>query len=116
MSEGLSPTENNGDISKDRVISAYKKFVEKGITHPDDLDLQDPEVQEANSLFEQWEKNRSDDSRHNPDNQLRNEIEVTLFYVVAGFKDPNYVDEVGTWLIDLGLSDEEAKHLLSEYI
>ena len=42
-------------VSKEQAIEAYKNFVERGITSPDALDLDDPEVIEANSLFDKWQ-------------------------------------------------------------
>ena len=47
MNEKFSTPESQEKISREQVISAYKKFVERGITSPDKLDLDDPEVIEA---------------------------------------------------------------------
>jgi len=79
-------------VSKDQVIEAYKKFVERGITSPDTLDLEDPEVIEANSLFDRWQAQEdSNDERVN--------FEKTKLYVDAGFTDPNYLEDVLGWLM-----------------
>lgn len=51
---GYEPGESKSEISKEAVIDAYRKFVERGITHPDRLNLDDPEVIEANNLHYQW--------------------------------------------------------------
>lgn len=79
-------------VSKDQVIDAYKKFVEQGITSPDALDLDDPEVIEANNLFDKWQlQEDSNDERVN--------FEKTKLYVDAGFTDPNYLSDVLEWLM-----------------
>lgn len=79
-------------ISKDRVINAYKKFVEKGVTSPDALDLDDPEVIEANSLFDRWQAQEdANDERVN--------FEKTKLYIDVGFTDPNYLEDVLGWLL-----------------
>lgn len=79
-------------ISKDQVIDVYKKFVERGITSPDALDLDDLEVIEANNLFDKWQAQEdSNDERVN--------FEKTKLYVDAGFTDPNYLEDVLGWLM-----------------
>ncbi|MBI2676353.1 MAG: hypothetical protein HYX21_00140 [Candidatus Yanofskybacteria bacterium] len=89
MKELISSLER---VSKAQVLDAYKKFVERGITSPDDLDLNDPEVVEANNLFYKWQDQEdSDDERVN--------FEKTKLYVDAGFNDPNYLGDVLDWLI-----------------
>ena len=49
----VSP-ESEKKIMREDVINSYKKFVERGIKNPDDLDLEDPEVRAANELFDKW--------------------------------------------------------------
>ncbi|KKT81627.1 MAG: hypothetical protein A3B99_00570 [Candidatus Yanofskybacteria bacterium RIFCSPHIGHO2_02_FULL_44_12b] len=77
-------------VSKERAIDAYKKFVEQGIKSPDALDLDDPEVIEANNLFEKWRAGLEDSARSN--------FEATKFYLDAGFDDPDYMLYVLSWL------------------
>ena len=89
MKESFSSPEK---ISKDQVIDAYRKFVEMGITSPDALDLDDPEVTEANNLFDKWQAQEdSSDERVN--------FEKTKLYVDAGFTDPNYLEDILGWLM-----------------
>ena len=79
-------------VSKEQVIEAYKKFVERGITSPDALDLDDSEVIEANNLFDKWQgQEDANDKRVN--------FEKTKLYVDAGFTDPNYLEDVLEWLM-----------------
>lgn len=93
------PGESNADaiekgkkVSKEQVISAYRKFVERGITNPDNLGLDDPEVVEANDLFGKWQAQEdANDERVN--------FEKTKLYVDAGFTDPNYLEDVLGWLM-----------------
>ncbi|MEK9157916.1 MAG: hypothetical protein AAB638_01895, partial [Patescibacteria group bacterium] len=63
------------------------------VTSPDDLDLNDTEVIEANKLFVEWAKPdtpEGDSGRHN--------FEKTKFYVDVGFTDPEYLKDVLEWL------------------
>ncbi len=79
-------------VSKDQVIDTYRKFVERGITSPDALDLDDHEVIEANNLFDKWQAQEdSNDERVN--------FEKTKLYVDAGFTGPNYLEDVLEWLM-----------------
>ncbi|OGM98136.1 MAG: hypothetical protein A2735_00305 [Candidatus Yanofskybacteria bacterium RIFCSPHIGHO2_01_FULL_41_21] len=90
MSEQISTPEK---VSREQALAMYRKFVERGITSPDALDLNDPEVIEANKLFEKWDAQESvkgDFERHN--------FEKTKFYVDAGFTDSNYLGDVLGWL------------------
>ena len=79
-------------VSKEQVIEIYKKFVERGITSPDVLDLDDSEVIEANSLFDRWQ------SQEDPNDERFN-FEKTKLYIDAGFTDPNYLEDVLGWLM-----------------
>ncbi|OGN27635.1 MAG: hypothetical protein A2941_01440 [Candidatus Yanofskybacteria bacterium RIFCSPLOWO2_01_FULL_49_17] len=91
---------------KRKALDAYKKFVSQGVTTPDALDLNDPDVIEATRLFNEWDleqTERQDPRRHN--------FEKTKFYVDAGFTDPHYLAEVLQWLSldsdDLGKDDND---------
>jgi len=44
MREQFSSTESQKEITREKVIAAYKKFVERGIKSPNDLDSNDAEV------------------------------------------------------------------------
>ncbi len=53
-SEGSEP-----QFNREQVVDAFRKFVEKGITHPDDLPLDDQEVISANALQKEWVSQRT---------------------------------------------------------
>lgn len=79
-------------ISKSQILDTYRKFIGRGITNPDSLDLNDPEVIKVNDLFEKWiASHDANDERVN--------FEKTKFYIDAGFTDPNYLKDVLGWLI-----------------
>lgn len=91
---------------RNQAIAAYKKFVEQGITNPDDLDLDDPEVQEAHELFYQWQAQEEARVQGNKEAEHEFNLAKTTFYVDAGFTDPEYLDEVLESL-DQNLQDAE---------
>lgn len=39
---------------REQIVQAFQKFVVNGITRPDDLSLNDPEVIQANNLLDKW--------------------------------------------------------------
>lgn len=85
--------EKDKKVSKEQVIDAYRKFVERGITSPDTLDLDDMEVVEASGLFDKWQAQQEDA------NDERVNFEKTKLYVDAGFTNPNYLEDVLGWLL-----------------
>lgn len=92
----LSPPEQEPihEITKEEVVAAYGRFVERGITNPDDLDLEDPEVKEANELFYKWVKQEDERAVGNEELKHRANLSQTMFYIDAGFTDPEYLEEV----------------------
>ncbi len=86
------------EVSKQEVIDAYKKFIDQGIVSPDDLDLSDPEVIEADNLYRRWVEQRQRMSKGNKQAEHEFNFEQTAFYFDAGFRDPNYLNEVLSWL------------------
>lgn len=103
MSEAfLNPEANK--IEKQQVIDLYKKIIEKGATNPDDFDLNDPAVIEANEKYVQYFDQKREGAKGDTEAELQLGLEQTLFYVDAGFTDPVYVDE----MIDLARHDWEA--------
>ncbi len=95
-----SPTESEPQITREAVIEAYKPFIEQGITTPDNLDLNNPEVKAANELFDKWREQLDHNAEGNEEAELRANLDKTMFYVDAGFKDPIYLEEVWEWLAD----------------
>lgn len=96
------PQEPIPKITREQVIAAYEKFVKKGVTNPDCLDLEDPEVKEANELYNSWmdqeEKIIEEEQENNEEIALIKNIERNMLYVDAGFHDPEYLREVLGWL------------------
>lgn len=87
-------------ISREEAMSAYKKFIDHGITTPDVLDLNDPKVKEADELFYKWQEQEDEKVKGNLELELRNELSKSMFYIDAGFTDKNYLDEVlKDWLV-----------------
>lgn len=86
------------NISKEEAIGVYKKFIDRGITTPDDLDLKDPEVIEAHNLFDQWQA--QEDTKIGNDEEISKRVNLakTMFFVDAGFTDLKYLNEVLGWL------------------
>ncbi len=67
---------------------------------PARLDLDNPEVAEADKLFEIWNLQRETEISGDEDAELRHKFEKTMFYVDAGFHDRDYLEEVlHDWLI-----------------
>lgn len=89
-------------VVREEALAAYRKFVERGITSPDALDLDDPEVKKANELFYQWQQQEDAAAAGNEDTSKRLNFEKTKFYIDAGFTDPAYLGDVLEWLaVDL---------------
>ena len=100
MKESFSSSELKREITKDEVIAVYKKFVERGIKNPDNLDFMDPEVKEAEDLLLAWQEQEDQSANSDDELQLRANLAKTMFYVDAGFGDPDYLDEIlHDWLI-----------------
>jgi len=113
MKESFPSPQSPEKSPKERAVSAYHKFVERGIKSPDDLDLSDPEVIEANDLFEKWQSKL--------DNSPRSNFEKTKFYIDAGFIDPSYLSDVLGWLyqdagdLDKNQDDKELSQLRKDF-
>ena len=85
-------------VTREEALTAYRKFIDRGITSPDSLDLDDPEVREANELFYKWQSQEDAVAAGNEDAEKRINFEKTKFYIDAGFTDPRYLGDVLTWL------------------
>jgi hypothetical protein len=102
-------------FSRVQVIDGFRGFVERGITNPDDLDLNDPEVIEANRILDIWDAEQRK-LVEEAENRLAAELEYNLsrstMLVDAGFSDPDYLDEVANdWLGGNDLPDAQAAGL-----
>lgn len=109
-----SPTlESENKPIRERAVETFQKFIDKGITNPDDLDLDDPEVKEANKLHDEWQKEIDLQAGEDEEKKLRANLEKTMFYVEAGFTDPQYLDEVlNDWLAqDVQWAEKDSDNL-----
>ncbi|MFA5020530.1 MAG: hypothetical protein WC517_00480 [Patescibacteria group bacterium] len=89
----LSP-ESKKEITREEVIAAYKKFIERGVTNPNNLGSENPEVKEANELFYAWQTQEDERAEGDHEQELRVNLAKTMLYVDAGFNDPDYLAEV----------------------
>lgn len=96
MKEGLPTPESK--VTRERVIAAYRKFVDQGAVSPDTLNLDDPDVQEADRLFYDWQNQGNIAAEGDKDAPKRFNLEKTKLYVVAGFTDRAYLEDVLQWL------------------
>lgn len=104
MSEIFISPDLRQPITRQQVIDAYKKFVERGVTSPDILDENEPEVKVANDLFLQWVYQEDKQAAEAPtkddrEAHYRNNFSKTMLYIDAGFTDQNYLEEVLGWLM-----------------
>jgi hypothetical protein len=115
MSFNSAPSLESGPSLKDQAIAAYKKFIERGATNPDDLDLNDLEVKEAHELFYAWQVEEDTKAQGDREKEHEANFAKTIFYVDAGFTDPVYLEDVLDWLNqDLQNVEEEADEPLPE--
>lgn len=92
--------ESENKSIKEIALNTYKQFIDKGVTSPDDLDLDDAEVKKANELYYEWQREIDLQAGEDEEKKLRANLEKTMFYVDAGFIDPQYLDEVlHDWLV-----------------
>jgi hypothetical protein len=104
MNESRFSPELKKQITREEVISAYKKFVEQGIKNPDSLDSENSEVKKANELFNEWQKQADKQAEGNKEAKQRANLAKTMLYVDAGFTDPIYLEDV------YGFLDQDAEN------
>ena len=98
--------------TKDQVIAAFRGFIDRGLTNPDDLDPDDPEVIEANHILDAWNAQLQKDAQEagTPEADLEYALNRSTIMVDAGFSDPEYLDEVANdWLGGNNLPEAEEK-------
>jgi hypothetical protein len=88
--------------TREEVVNAYRMFVARGYTNPDDLPGDDPDVILANEMFYKWHGAAERSPAHlDPAEQLKHHLSASTVYVDAGFSDNDYLDEVANqWLAD----------------
>lgn len=91
----IDSPEMNADQTKEAALFGYKKFVDAGATNPADVPTDAPE----HELFYEWQKQLDARAGDDEEKQKQASIEKTMFYIDAGFNDPDYLDEVlNDWL------------------
>lgn len=88
--------------TRQQAVDAFKKFVERGVASPDDLDVNDPEVIEANKVLDAWSVVAEQRAKQSPSPSAMQEFNLSrsTVHTDAGFKDPDYLDEVANdWLV-----------------
>lgn len=93
-----SPTHESPRISREEVINAYRIFSEKGAGDPAELDLFDPAVIEANTLYDKWRTQGDEEGAQNEERQLRHNFDKTMVYIDAGFVGKKYLEDALDWL------------------
>lgn len=110
MSE-TSPFKEVPQVRKEQVTGAFKKFLDRGFTSPDELPLDDPEVMEANDILDVWTKQEQEkaEAKGTIEADLQFNLDRSTIFIDAGFSDPNYLDEVANdWLLQNLQEAEEA--------
>ena len=97
--EQFPSPESQKQISRAEVVGAYQKFIERGITNPDALDSDDPEVKEVNDLVDRWQQQEDARTGDDAERSYRSNLTKTMLHVDAGFRDPEYLRDVLGWLV-----------------
>ena len=99
--------------TREQVVEGFRKFVERGVTNPDDLASGDPEVDEAQAAYFAWNAQEKAKADRNPDPAagLEYSLSASTLYLDAGFSDPDYVDEVANDWLDQDLERAESEGL-----
>jgi hypothetical protein len=96
--------------SREEVVEMLRKFPQRGITNPDDLDRTDPEVIKAERILDVWRNQGQQRAKESsvPGANLKWSLASTTIYVDAGFHDPIHLEEVDDdWLGGNDLADAE---------
>lgn len=97
--KGPSSTEYENPITREVLIAEFKKFVDEGITHPNDMDPRNPKFQKELQLYNSWCEQLKAQAGNNEQLQHQSNLMQTMFFIDAGFSDPDYLDEVlNDWL------------------
>jgi hypothetical protein len=81
-------------VSREDIITAARKFIEKGITDPDVIE-QDPDGKKLWGLYGDWAKQETDKmSTLSIDEAIPLSIEVDTIWYDAGFTDPKILTEI----------------------
>lgn len=109
MEQGSNPAEMH---NKQDVIAAFNRFATT-VGDPAELDLNDPEVIEANRIHDAWVSQVESKAKleGTDEAELLKDLEVTSFFVDAGFHGTDYLDEVANDWLSQTLWEAEDKGL-----
>ena len=96
--ENTQASNNWYKITREKVIAAYRQFIELGISSPFDLDLEDHKVQKAQQVFDTWRSKENSLVSWDIEGEKRVNLSTTMLYVDAGFTRPAYLQDVLLWL------------------
>lgn len=99
-------------MDRRELVNLFAKLrQEKGAKHPDEHEFNDdPKVIKANDKFFAWVKQEDAkaDKAGTQKAHFENLLSKDLFYVDAGFDDPDYLDEVASEFLSQDLDDAES--------
>ncbi|MEK7608242.1 MAG: hypothetical protein AAB495_01555 [Patescibacteria group bacterium] len=92
------PPSPEGEVTRDQVLSAYRRIRERGFRSPDHVPLDDPEAEAAQRLRDAWssgEEARAT-ATGSREARLQHNLDQTMLMIEAGFDDPRYLAEVAS--------------------
>lgn len=103
-----SETSQKPHIGREEVESAFRPFLESGITNPDVVGTL-PNGDKVNQMHTEWVSQEMDGLVEGSPERLLKDLEVSTLFTDMGFNDTEYVDEVANdWLLNT-LDEAEAK-------
>jgi hypothetical protein len=95
--EKITKNESIEEISYEEVLKAFRKLSSKA-TDPQDLDIGDAEVKQANKLFNDWSRQQELKTKDNYDDYMRFSLLQNMLFIEAGFHGRDYLEDVKSWL------------------
>lgn len=92
---------------REQALQAFKAIAETN-PNPDNLDRNDPAVQQADSLHENWMHKLDDECAGNDLAEAQANFAKTMFFVDAGFSEQKYLDEVANDWLEQDLQNAES--------
>ncbi|OGM75347.1 hypothetical protein A2382_04635 [Candidatus Woesebacteria bacterium RIFOXYB1_FULL_38_16] len=96
-------------LDREVVVQAFCEFVLEGVTHLDELLVEEGRVKEANKLLDRWtvQEERRVEQVGTLEERLRFNLSQSTVFVDAGFSDPQYLEEVIDDWLDQDLHNAE---------
>ncbi len=83
---------------RQEALEIYKQHRPADLTHPDDQRVDTPELNRGFALFGEWQELADAAAKDDRLAEHLVNLEKTMFFVDAGFHDPDYLAEVLGWL------------------